>query len=100
MSKKLLGGVVGEMDLGGWHLVSLLPQALFSELYQAPQAFLNFFISGVGTDLLLPLGNEDDSRLGAPTGCFKITFHEYASDFSWGVHIAAISRTVHALLMY
>lgn len=87
MSKKLLGGVVGEMDLGGWHLVSLLlkqyfPQALFSELVQAHQAFLNFFISGVGTDLLLPLGNENDSRLGAPTGCFKITFHEYASDFS------------------
>lgn len=35
LSKKLLvGGVVGEMDLGGWHLVSLLlkqycPQSLF-----------------------------------------------------------------------
>lgn len=90
------------MDLGGWRLVSLLlkqcfPQALFSVLVQAPQAFPNFFVSGVGTDPLLPLGKEDDSRLGAPTGCFKITFHEFASDFSWGVGMAAISRTVHAL---
>lgn len=37
-----------------------------------------------------------DTRPWAPTARFKITCHEFTSDFLWGVGEAAVSRTVEA----
>lgn len=73
--------------MGDWHLLSVLRKQYVSQtpaqgMPQVHRAILNSFISGVGTDLLPLLGDEDDSRPGTTTGCFKITLHEYASDFS------------------
>lgn len=83
------------MEMGGWHLVSFFFKQIFSSglWLQLHYAFLNFPITGIGTDKTAPLGDKDDTRLGAPTACFKVIFHELAWDFLC-IGETAVSRTV------